>query len=131
MNMFKTDQVIFQHGYKTPNRDFRRGGFRELTLPARRVGCGVIALLLLISATTAHADWRQFRGDDQRSASPDAKVPAEWGEAEITWKAELPGRAASSPVGPAPTTSTVLSEPFVAIFSGCQPRRHSSPMVGF
>ena len=40
-------------------------------------------------------------------------------------------RAASRPAGPEPTTRTVQSEPRGAIFSGCQPRRHSSLMVGF
>ena len=38
--------------------------------------------------------------------------------------------AASSPAGPAPTTST-FSGAWGAIRSGCQPLRHSSPIVGF
>ena len=38
--------------------------------------------------------------------------------------------AASSPAGPPPTTSTRPELSFVTI-SGCQPRRHSSPAVGF
>ena len=61
-----------------------------------------ICLLLFASVcivpVSAHADWKQFRGDDQRNASPDAEIPAEWGEGEIAWKADLPGRAASSPI---------------------------------
>ena len=61
----------------------------KLTLPL---------LALFICTNLALADWTQFRGDDHRSASPDAKIPAEWGDAEIAWKAELPGRAASSPI---------------------------------
>jgi hypothetical protein len=40
-------------------------------------------------------------------------------------------RAASSPEGPPPTTSTCSRAPSGGIASGCQPRRHSSPMVGF
>ena len=62
---------------------------------------GIYLLLFtfaFIAATVVRADWKQFRGDDQRNASPDAKVPAEWGEGEIAWKADLPGRAASSPI---------------------------------
>ena len=40
--------------------------------------------------------------------------------------------AASSPAGPAPTTSTVRFRFLAArMRSGCQPRRHSSPIVGF
>ena len=62
---------------------------------------GLLCSLLFISLLTANvatADWKQFRGDDQLNASPDAEVPAEWGEGEIAWKADLPGRAASSPI---------------------------------
>ncbi len=38
--------------------------------------------------------------------------------------------AASSPAGPPPMTSALSSRSRVTI-SGCQPRRHSSPAVGF
>jgi len=65
----------------------------------RRITLSVFSIFsLLLFVPSAHADWRQFRGKDQRAAAPDAKVPAEWTEAEIAWKAELPGRAASSPI---------------------------------
>jgi hypothetical protein len=40
-------------------------------------------------------------------------------------------RAASSPEGPEPMTRTFSLSPLVAIFSGGQPRRHSSLHVGF
>ena len=39
--------------------------------------------------------------------------------------------AASRPAGPAPTTSTDSGSLAGGAYSGCQPRRHSSPMVGF
>ena len=40
-------------------------------------------------------------------------------------------RAASSPLGPPPTTSTLLGLSVLVNFSGCHPRRHSSPAVAF
>ncbi len=54
--------------------------------------------LCLCFTATAHADWRQFRGNDQASAAPDASLPVEWKDADIAWKAELPGKAASGPI---------------------------------
>lgn len=57
--------------------------------------------LAVIFSGTAQADsnqWRQFRGDNQTSAAPQASVPVEWNDANIAWKAELPGKAASSPI---------------------------------
>ena len=40
-------------------------------------------------------------------------------------------RAASEPEGPAPTTSTESLDFVLGNFSGCQPRRYSSPAVAF
>ena len=39
--------------------------------------------------------------------------------------------AASSPAGPPPITNTDLRSALDAMISGCHPRRHSSPIVGF
>ena len=55
-------------------------------------------LLFIFAPILAHADWKQFRGDDQLNAAPQADVPAEWGEGDIAWKVDIPGRAASSPI---------------------------------
>ena len=64
-----------------------------------KYGLAPLALLFTFTiANPSYADWKQFRGDDQRNASPASEVPAEWTDAEISWKADLPGRAASSPI---------------------------------
>jgi outer membrane protein assembly factor BamB len=57
------------------------------------------ALLSLAGTTSALADdWRQFRGNDQTAAAPASSLPEKWNDASIAWKAELPGKAASSPI---------------------------------
>jgi outer membrane protein assembly factor BamB len=53
----------------------------------------------LLSAAVAHGDWRQFRGDDTSSVSPDAAPPTDWSaDSVIDWQVELPGRGLSSPI---------------------------------
>jgi len=45
------------------------------------------------------ADWLQFRGTQGTSARPDEVPPVTWDEAaNVAWRADLPGRAASSPI---------------------------------
>lgn len=45
------------------------------------------------------ADWLQFRGTDNNPVSPGPRPPLEWdAEKNVAWKAELPGRSASSPI---------------------------------
>lgn len=58
----------------------------------------VIVSISGLMAATVYGDWRQFRGNDQASAAPDASLPVEWKDGDIAWKAELPGRAASGPI---------------------------------
>lgn len=59
------------------------------------------ALTILIIATTSFVcadDWRQFRGNDQTAAAPASSLPEQWTDANIAWKVELAGKAASSPI---------------------------------
>lgn len=44
-------------------------------------------------------DWPEFRGPDKQGHSTATGLPTEWSERKnVAWKAELPGRAWSSPV---------------------------------
>ena len=68
---------------------------------ASSVGRRVAAVLcgLLAASTATAADWREFRGGDGRGVAADETVRSRWSESEgIAWKADLPGRGASSPV---------------------------------
>ncbi|MBS0202615.1 MAG: PQQ-binding-like beta-propeller repeat protein [Planctomycetes bacterium] len=57
-----------------------------------------LAACLLTSATYGE-DWRQFRGNDSTSVSPDKNLPTTWSATEnIAWKTALPGRGLSSPI---------------------------------
>lgn len=63
--------------------------------------CVPVAFCLL-SALSASADWRQFRGNDSSGVVADAKLPIEWVDGDqpknIAWKIPLPGRGLSSPI---------------------------------
>lgn len=52
------------------------------------------------AVASMHAeDWPEFRGPDKQGHSTATGLPTEWSERKnVTWKAELPGRAWSSPV---------------------------------
>jgi hypothetical protein len=69
----------------------------EETMASLRVAavlCGLLA-----SATATAADWKEFRGGDGRGVAADETVRSRWSESEgIAWKADLPGRGASSPI---------------------------------
>jgi outer membrane protein assembly factor BamB len=54
--------------------------------------------LILLNLAPAHADWRQFRGNDVNGVSPDARPPAELGPETLAWQVALPGRGLSSPI---------------------------------
>jgi len=55
--------------------------------------------VLLLAAVGAAGDWPQFRGPGGKGVSEETGLPVKWGPAEnVKWKAELPGRGASSPV---------------------------------
>jgi outer membrane protein assembly factor BamB len=55
--------------------------------------------VMLWSATAAAADWPEFLGPRGRGAATDQAIRTRWSEADgIAWKADLPGRGASSPI---------------------------------
>jgi outer membrane protein assembly factor BamB len=57
------------------------------------------AIAAIAVVSVASADWRQFRGDDNRSRANVSAPPLNWSEAEnVAWKIDLPGRGASSPI---------------------------------
>src|SRR4051794_34081773 len=46
-----------------------------------------------------HSNWPRFRGPAGDGHSPEVDLPSEWGPGKtLTWKTELPGVGASSPV---------------------------------
>lgn len=58
-----------------------------------------VGIAAIACCTAAVADWREFRGDDGRGVAADATIRTAWSEAEgVAWKADLPGRGASSPI---------------------------------
>jgi len=59
----------------------------------------VCGILLLIVAHARAADWRQFRGPGGRGVAAGETIRPAWSEREgIAWKADLPGKSASSPI---------------------------------
>ena len=63
----------------------------------RRLLMAVIVMLSCVVA--AAADWPEFLGPRGRGAATDQAIRMRWSEAEgIAWKADLPGRGASSPI---------------------------------
>jgi outer membrane protein assembly factor BamB len=56
-------------------------------------------LLLLLLPLALGADWRQFRGPDSAGVAPSPGVPDKVAaDANVAWKAELPGRGLSGPI---------------------------------
>jgi outer membrane protein assembly factor BamB len=50
-------------------------------------------------ASAGATDWLEFRGPQGRAIAADQKIRSRWSEDDgIAWKADLPGRAASSPI---------------------------------
>lgn len=60
----------------------------------------IVAVTVFAQSTTVEAqDWRQFLGDRGSATSESAQLPTQWdADTNIKWKAELPGRGASSPI---------------------------------
>ena len=62
-------------------------------------GASVLALCLLLSAAARAADWPEFRGPGGRGAAPTETLRTTWSETDgIAWRADLPGKGASSPI---------------------------------
>ncbi len=60
-----------------------------------------LATLTLLGsvASLPAADWPGWRGTDGLGVSPEKGLPIQWSkESNITWKAEIPGEGASSPI---------------------------------
>ena len=62
-------------------------------------GGSVLALCLLLSVSARAADWPEFRGPGGRGAAPAETIRTAWSEQDgIAWRADLPGKGASSPI---------------------------------
>jgi outer membrane protein assembly factor BamB len=60
---------------------------------------GACSMALCLAATAGAADWREFRGPQGRAIAADQAIRTRWSEDDgIAWKADLPGRGASSPI---------------------------------
>jgi outer membrane protein assembly factor BamB len=73
-------------------------------LPAS-AGRSLVAAILLLSGSTLHGQWPQWRGPGGNGISPEKNLPLEWSAAadgkpavNIKWKTEIPGRGHSSPI---------------------------------
>lgn len=59
----------------------------------------ILAILVFLNSAAMASDWPQFRGPNGNATAPDSNPPVRWSDSEnIVWKAELPGRGASSPI---------------------------------
>jgi len=59
----------------------------------------LMAIMLLWSFSSNAADWPEFLGPRGRGVAVDQPIRTTWSETDgIAWKAELPGRGASSPI---------------------------------
>jgi hypothetical protein len=76
---------------------------------ALALACGLIT----IGSLTSNAeDWPRFRGPHGNGVAATSKVPLEWSpQANLSWKTELPGPGASSPI-------IVDGKVFVTCYSG-------------
>ncbi len=67
----------------------------------RRAFCAAAAcsMALCLAASADAADWLEFRGPQGRAIAADQPIRTRWSvDGGIAWKADLPGRAASSPI---------------------------------
>ncbi len=59
----------------------------------------VVALLVLIAASSRADNWPHWRGEGGNGVSTTATPPTEWSDTQnVKWKAELPGRGSGSPI---------------------------------
>lgn len=58
-----------------------------------------VCVLVTSVGLLAGADWPRFRGPDGSGISPEKNLPVKWSAKDgVTWKTDLPGAGASSPV---------------------------------
>lgn len=63
------------------------------------VAASILALFTLHARPAAAADWPEFKGRLGRGVAVGERLRSTWNESEgIAWKADLPGRGASSPI---------------------------------
>jgi outer membrane protein assembly factor BamB len=59
----------------------------------------VLALLLVIPAVPARADWPQWRGPQLTGFSPERNLPLRWSTTDnVAWSVDLPAHGASTPI---------------------------------
>lgn len=61
----------------------------------------LLVVAWIFCASTANADWRQFRGNDGTGEARGESLPTDWndgGDGQIAWRVDLPGRGVSSPI---------------------------------
>jgi outer membrane protein assembly factor BamB len=64
-----------------------------------RSACFVFVCLLVINSIGHAADWPQFRGPNASGITDEANLPDQWdAEANIKWKAAVPGKGWSAPI---------------------------------
>jgi len=64
-----------------------------------RASLGLVAASAIVTAVASGADWPEFLGPGGRGVAADGAIRTSWSETEgIAWKADLPGRSASSPI---------------------------------
>ncbi len=51
-----------------------------------------------LAVDTGAGEWSRFRGPEGNGISPAKHLPVQWGEKEVRWRTELPGKGHSSPV---------------------------------
>jgi len=65
----------------------------------RGIAAAIGGLLVATAIGSRGADWPEFRGPGGRGVAAGERIRSAWSETEgIAWKADLPGRSASSPI---------------------------------
>ena len=65
----------------------------------RRAAYGLSLTFSIFAAiSTFAADWAQWRGPDFNGSSPEKSLPANWTKDNVTWKLDMPGPSAGTPV---------------------------------
>ncbi|MEO8496746.1 MAG: PQQ-binding-like beta-propeller repeat protein [Planctomycetota bacterium] len=76
------------------------------------LACLAATLLLGLHSNVSGGDWSQFRGPGGLGVSAETGLPVEWsGTENLTWRTELPGYGASSPI-------TLDGKVYVTCYSG-------------
>src|SRR5688572_12090222 len=60
--------------------------------------CLWVGLVCWLVEGAAAEEWTRFRGPNGSGVSEAKNIPAKWTDADIRWKAKLPGEGISSPV---------------------------------